>query len=165
MVDLGVVLSDAADQNCFSGNTFSTSAPANIEQVMPCDATGTSDFATGAVDIAQFLDTSGNAKGVGYKESPVPKRQRTMPGAARAKARPAGAPPAVDLADDRRSRRLTGQVTRPAVGGQRWFTRERSAAKHRPKLMRNTTNTARNALPRSSQCQPARASERMPSSR
>lgn len=98
MVDLGVVLSDAADQNCFSGNTFSTSAPANIEQVMPCDATGTGDFATGAVDIAQFLDTSGNAKGVGYKESPVPKRQRTMPRAARAKARPAGAPPAVDLA-------------------------------------------------------------------
>jgi plastocyanin len=98
MVDLGVVLSDAADRNCFSGNTFSTSAPANIEQVMPCDATGTGDFATGAVDIAQFLDTSGNAKGGGYKDSPVPRRQPNMPRAAKAKARPAGAPPAVDLA-------------------------------------------------------------------
>jgi hypothetical protein len=97
-VDLGVVLSDAADQNCFSGNTFSTSAPANIEQVMPCDATGTGDFATGAVDIAQFLDTSGNAKGVGYKASPVPKRQANMPRPATAKARPAGAPAPVDLA-------------------------------------------------------------------
>jgi hypothetical protein len=98
MVDLGVVLSDAADRNCFSGNTFSTSAPANIEQVMPCDATGTGDFATGAVDIAAFLDTSGNAKGGNYKESPVPKRQKNMPRASSAKAQPASAPPAVDLA-------------------------------------------------------------------
>jgi hypothetical protein len=97
-VDLGVVLSDAADENCFSGNTFSTSAPANIEQVMPCDATGTGDFATGAVDIQQFLDTSKNAKGVGYKQSPIPKKQRNLPRASTARARPAGAPVAVDLA-------------------------------------------------------------------
>jgi plastocyanin len=98
MLDLGVVLSDAADQNCFSGNTFSTSAPADIEQVMPCDATGTGDFATGAVDIQQFLDTSKNAKGVAYKESPAPKRQTNMPRASTARARPAGAPSAIDLA-------------------------------------------------------------------
>jgi hypothetical protein len=98
MVDLGVVLSDAADENCFSGNTFATSAPANIEQVMPCDSVGTGDFATGAVDIAQFLDTTGNAEGVGYKASPLPKRQRNMPRATKAPARPAGAPAAVDLA-------------------------------------------------------------------
>jgi hypothetical protein len=98
MLDLGVVLSDAADQNCFSGNTFATSAPANIEQVMPCDAAGSGDFATGAVDIQQFLDTSNNANGVAYKESPVPPPQRSMPKAASAEARPAGAPPAVDLA-------------------------------------------------------------------
>ena len=88
----------AADQNCFSGNTFSTSAPANIEQVMPCDAAGTGDFTTGAVDLAAFLDTTGNAKGVGYQQSPVPKRQQNMPRASAAKARPAGAPAPVDLA-------------------------------------------------------------------
>ncbi len=97
-VDLGVVASGAADRNCFSGNTFTTSAPSNIEQVMPCDATGTGDFTTGAVDISRFLDTSGNAKGVGYKDSPVPGRQRNMPRATTATARPAGAPTAVDLA-------------------------------------------------------------------
>ncbi len=97
LIDVGVVLSDAADQNCFSGNTFSTSAPANIEQVMPCDAAGTGDFATGAADIAAFLDTTGNAKGVGYEQSPVPKRQQNMPRASAAKARPAGAPAPVDL--------------------------------------------------------------------
>jgi plastocyanin len=98
MLDLGVVLSDAADQNCFSGNTFSTSAPSNIEQVMPCDAAGTGDFATGAVDIQQFLDTSSNAKGGTYQRSPRPSRQPNMPRASRARARPAGAPPPVDLA-------------------------------------------------------------------
>jgi plastocyanin len=98
MLDLGVVLSDAADGNCFSGNTFTTSAPANIEQVMPCDATGSGDFATGAVDIQQFLDTSKNAKGVGYKQSPVPQAQRNMPRASTAMAQPAGAPATVDLA-------------------------------------------------------------------
>jgi hypothetical protein len=98
MVDLGVVLSDAADENCFSGNTFRTSAPTNIEQVMPCDATGTGDFATGAVDIRQFLDTSQNAKGVAYQRSPIPRKQRNMPRASSAPARPAGAPVTVDLA-------------------------------------------------------------------
>jgi hypothetical protein len=35
---------------------------------------------------------------VGYKVSPVPKRQPNMRRASTAKARPAGAPPAVDLA-------------------------------------------------------------------
>ena len=48
LADLAIVLRDAADGNCFSGNTFSTSAPANIEQVMPCDGAGTGDLATGA---------------------------------------------------------------------------------------------------------------------
>jgi plastocyanin len=97
MVDVGVVLTDAADGNCFSGNTFATSAPTAIEQVMPCDATGTGDFATGALDIAQFLDPAQNAKGVRYAKSPVPKRQRTMARATKAAARPAGAPSAVDV--------------------------------------------------------------------
>jgi plastocyanin len=97
-VDLGVVASGADDQNCFSGNTFSTSAPSNIEQVMPCDAAGTGDFTTGAVDISRFLDTSGNPKGVTYKRSPLPKQQRNMPRATTAKAQPAGAPAPVDLA-------------------------------------------------------------------
>lgn len=98
MFDLAVAASGADDQNCFSGNTFSTSAPANIEQVAPCDAVGTGDFATGAADLGKFFDTSKNAKGVVYKRSPVPKRQPNMPRASKAKAKPAGAPPAVDLA-------------------------------------------------------------------
>ena len=98
MVDLGVVLSDAADENCFSGNTFSTSAPANIEQVMPCDATGTGDFATGAVDIGRSSTRAATRRAWATRQSPVPKRQRNMPRATTAKARPAGAPAPVDLA-------------------------------------------------------------------
>ena len=53
LADLASVLPTPTDGNCFSGNTFSTSAPANIEQVMPCDGAGTGDLATGAVDIGE----------------------------------------------------------------------------------------------------------------
>jgi hypothetical protein len=66
--------------------------------VMPCTGAGTGDLASGALDIGQFLDTSKNPKGLSYKETPVPKRQKNMARASRAKARPAGAPPPVDLA-------------------------------------------------------------------
>jgi hypothetical protein len=68
----------------------------SIEQALPCTGTGTGDLATGALDIAQFLDTSANPEGVPYRKTPVPKRQRTMPRARAAPARPAGAPVVVD---------------------------------------------------------------------
>jgi hypothetical protein len=99
MVDLATVLPAAGDGNCFSGNTFATSAPTNIEQALPCGgAVGTGDLTTGALDIGKFLDTSQNPKGRSYKVTPVPRRQRNLPRAATARARPAGRPPAVDLA-------------------------------------------------------------------
>jgi len=98
MADLAVVLGSSADGNCFSGNTFTTSAPADIETLWPCSGTGAGDPANGALDIGKFLDVSGNAKGKPYRKSPVPKRQPNMPRATRAKAQPAGAPAPVDLA-------------------------------------------------------------------
>jgi hypothetical protein len=98
IVDLTTVLPTPDDGNCFSGNTFAKSAPTAIEQAVPCAGSGTGDLATGALDISQFLDTSKNPKGVAYGRTPVPKRQPTMPGAARSSAKPAGAPVAVDLA-------------------------------------------------------------------
>jgi hypothetical protein len=97
MTDLAAVLPTADGGDCFAGNTFSASAPTNIEQAMPCGA-AVGDLSAGALDIAKFLDTSQNPKGVPYKQTPVPRRQRNMPRASTAKARPAGAPPAVDLA-------------------------------------------------------------------
>jgi len=96
--DIAAVLPTIDDHNCFSGNTFATSAPADIEQAKPCTGTGTGDLTTGAVDIGRFLDTSQNPPGRSYKETPVPKGQRTMPRANRAQARPAGVPVVVDLA-------------------------------------------------------------------
>jgi plastocyanin len=98
IADIAAVLPTIDDHNCFSGNTFGTSAPANIEQVKPCTGAGTEDLAAGALDIGGFLDTSKNPKGRSYKETPLPKRQRNMPRAASANARPAGAPAPVDLA-------------------------------------------------------------------
>jgi plastocyanin len=98
IVDLTTVLPTATDGNCFSGNTFSTSAPADIEHAVPCSGAGTGDLSTGALDIGQFLDTSKNPKGVAYPRTPVPKRQANMPSATTARARPAGAPKAVDVA-------------------------------------------------------------------
>jgi hypothetical protein len=98
MVDLATVLPAAGDGNCFSGNTFSTSAPTNIEQAIPCGGAGSGDLAAGALDIGKFLDTSQNPKGQSYKVTPVPPKQRSLPRAATARARPAGAPAKVDLA-------------------------------------------------------------------
>ncbi len=82
IADIAALLPTIDDHNCFSGNTFGTSAPANIEQAKPCAGAGTGDLATGALDIGGFLDTSKNPKGRSYKETPAPKRQRTMPRAA-----------------------------------------------------------------------------------
>jgi plastocyanin len=99
MVDLATVLPAAGDGNCFSGNTFSTSAPENIEQAVPCGgAAGTGDLSAGALDIGKFLDTSQNPRGQSYQVTPVPRRQRNLPRASTARARPAARPIAIDLA-------------------------------------------------------------------
>jgi hypothetical protein len=99
MADLATLLPTADDGNCFSGNTFGTSAPTNVEQLKPCGgATGIGDPAAGALDIARFLDLSANPAGRSYQVTPLPPKQRGMAKAATAKARPAGAPAKVDLA-------------------------------------------------------------------
>jgi len=100
LVDLAVLLPTADDGNCFSGNTFATSAPANLEQLKPCGgAAGTGDLNAGALDIGKFLETSDNPPGRPYQQTPVPKKQRNMPNASSAQARSAGEPIPVDLAD------------------------------------------------------------------
>jgi hypothetical protein len=98
LVDLAILLPSADDGNCFSGNTFGTSAPASLEQLKPCTGVGTGDPANGALDIGAFLDTSKNPPGTSYRVSPVPKRQPNMPRALTARARPAGAPTMPDVA-------------------------------------------------------------------
>jgi plastocyanin len=96
--DLAAVLVDPGAGNCFADNTFGTSAPTDIEVLMPCEGAGSGDPAAGALSPEVFLDVSKNPSGRSYKDTPVPRRQRNMPRARTAPARPAGAPPAVDVA-------------------------------------------------------------------
>ena len=98
LADLATVGLTPDDHNCFADNEYGKSAPADIEQVMPCDAAGTGDANNGAIPIDQFLDTSNNPGGRDYKGTPLPPKQPNMAKAVTAKANPAGAPPAVDLA-------------------------------------------------------------------
>ena len=98
LADLAAILPGANDRNCFTGNTFTRSAPADIERAMPCTGVGTGDLTAGALDIRQFLDTSKNPSGRPYQQTPVPAKQRNLARAARAPARPAGAPAALDVA-------------------------------------------------------------------
>ncbi len=98
LADLAALLPTADDRNCFAGNTFVTSAPENLEQLKPCGgAAGTGDLTAGALDIAKFLDLSGNPPGRLYRKTPVPPKQRNLAKATTAKARPVGAPVTVDL--------------------------------------------------------------------
>jgi plastocyanin len=97
--DLAAVFVSPADGNCFADNVFKTSAPTAIETLMPCEGAGSGDPLAGALAPELFLDTSKNPPGRDYKETPVPRRQRDMPRARTAPARPAGAPPTVDVAE------------------------------------------------------------------
>jgi hypothetical protein len=83
LADLAAILPGANDHNCFTGNTFTTSAPADIERAMPCTGAGTGDLTVGALDIRQFLDTSKNPSsavpadaGAGEATEPRPRRAR-----------------------------------------------------------------------------------------
>ena len=97
LADLATVLVTPADHNCFADNQYGTSAPTNIEQVMPCEGASAGDPNKGALAVDQFLDTAKNPPGRNYKDTPVPERQPNMAKASAAKARPAGTPPTVDV--------------------------------------------------------------------
>jgi parallel beta-helix repeat protein len=90
--------------NCFSGNTFTTTAPTDLEALAPCGAAGSGgDWAAGALDVAKWLAEQATLPpSVNYQTAPTPEPPAdlpNMPDAATAPAAPASAsPPAVDLA-------------------------------------------------------------------
>jgi hypothetical protein len=91
-----------ADQlrNCFSGNTVTKTAPANLEQLAPCEGEATpGDWKAGALDLIGLFGQPAKAPPKDqYRKTPVPEEQPNMPHAATAPARPAvGLPHAVDL--------------------------------------------------------------------
>jgi hypothetical protein len=87
-------------RNCFSGNTFTSSQPAAIETLAPCDGTGSGDWNANALDLLGLLGTPAEAPPEdAYKTTPEPGEQPNMPDAESAPARPARDVPAqVDLA-------------------------------------------------------------------
>jgi hypothetical protein len=72
--------------NCFEGNTFTTSAPADIETVMAC--TNPTGAFTGTLDLAGLIASERPASG-DYKTQPLPPAQPNMPDAATAPGMPA----------------------------------------------------------------------------
>ena len=63
---------NGAGGNCFVGNTFATSQPKGIEQVLPCSGSAT-------IGSVAPLDTPQAPKGPDYREIAAPPAQPTMP--------------------------------------------------------------------------------------
>ena len=87
LYDLALVALPNAGQNCFADNRWTTSAPAAIEDAVPCDGEGTGDVTTGAVDLAAYLEL-GAPPAPPDRKSIIPE-QPEMPGAATAPPAPA----------------------------------------------------------------------------
>ncbi|CAN5496945.1 hypothetical protein BH10ACT1_BH10ACT1_30150 [soil metagenome] len=86
--------------NCFADNTFTSTAPKDLEQVVPCEGKGTGDFANGAFDIVRLAVNDGKPASVPYEKTVLPAigPQPDMPDAATAPGAPAvQGPPKVDL--------------------------------------------------------------------
>jgi plastocyanin len=98
VADLATALLKPADGNCFAANDYGTSAPRDIEALMPCSGSGTGDVNDNALGIATFFDAAALAPGRNYRDTPIPADQPNMPRARSATARPAGVPPRVDVA-------------------------------------------------------------------
>ncbi len=68
--------------NCFSGNTFATSAPQNLEALAPCPigTAGTGDWNAGGLDLLALLsDNPPKPPADAYKTTPEPGPQENMP--------------------------------------------------------------------------------------
>jgi hypothetical protein len=86
--------------NCFTGNTFSSTAPTNLEQLAPCDgAPSGGDWSAEALDLVGLFGQPAAAPPAdAYKTTPEPEAQPNMPDAATAPPRPAvDLPGAIDV--------------------------------------------------------------------
>ncbi len=78
--------------NCWGGNTFTTSAPADLETLAPCDGEGGGDWTVGPLDVLSWLDEiATRPASVDYKTAvlPAPPDLANMPDAESAPAVPA----------------------------------------------------------------------------
>jgi hypothetical protein len=104
VADLALVLytnpKDPA-HNCFAGNTYATTSPAHLEQLVPCGAAASPSFVADIAKLASLF-LAKKPKEVDYKVAPLPPLapQTNMPDPLHAPARPAdkGLPISVDVA-------------------------------------------------------------------
>ena len=79
--------------NCFAGNTYATTAPAELETLAPCDgAVASTGWDVGVLNVAEWLaEAETRPQSVPYDEAntPEPGPQENMPDAATAPAHPA----------------------------------------------------------------------------
>ncbi len=88
--------------NCFADNVFTTSAPTDIEALLPCEGTGSGgDWLLGDLNVVSWLaDAESAPPSVDYDKAPTPAPPLLdgMPDAATAPAQPAtNMPPTVDI--------------------------------------------------------------------
>lgn len=67
--DVGDLASAGGDGNCFTGNTFRTSKPADIEQALPC--TGTGIAPTDPLDLQKYIDAK-KPPSIDYRKAKTP---------------------------------------------------------------------------------------------
>ena len=88
--------------NCFEGNTYEFTSPADLDALAPCGYDSVGDLNTGSVNVlAWLLQQDSMPKSVNYRIAPLPDLPvlENMPDAATAPANPAtNVPYAVDLA-------------------------------------------------------------------
>ena len=87
-------------RNCFSANVFTTSQPANLEQLAPCNGEPTAtDWDASPLDLIGLMGSPAAKPGpAAYKTTPEPGPQENMPNAKTAKATKFTKPMAIDLA-------------------------------------------------------------------
>ncbi|CAN5712605.1 hypothetical protein BH24ACT4_BH24ACT4_14050 [soil metagenome] len=84
--------------NCFSDNTFTTSAPDDIETLAPCDGEGGGDFSKNALDLIPLIADQAPAPPEDtYQGTPIPEDQENMPDAGTAPAERFEGPETVDV--------------------------------------------------------------------
>lgn len=104
VADLGVAGVGVPTQdlrNCWSANLFTTSAPANIETLAPCDGTGSGDWDDTPLDVLSWLaEAETRPPSVDYQTAPLPDPPvlEGMEDPENAPVVPAGPPRTVDLA-------------------------------------------------------------------
>jgi hypothetical protein len=96
LADLGTFDADAGHGNCFADNDFTSSEPADIETLEPCEGEGKGDFSDHPLEVLKLIERTTPPSG-DYKTQPAPPAQKNMPNAATAKAVPAGSPPKFDV--------------------------------------------------------------------